>query len=207
VHKSYFENALTDEGFNGYMGLMPDIEPTTGLQIKNNTTVVTNLYEKGVIPYPTACFNLSAGNLNYMSHVILGGNPTVEEIKYPEVFHKAIPLVTKYADNNYRVGTRLRNYKWSILFEPEPQYRNVYVIFEVEIDYISIPPPVFDKNIKSTFINIFGEQFVECALRKCIIRKTCAETIAFIDSWETNKKKKRFKIELENDVSYYIPVV
>lgn len=45
VHKSNIENALTDEGFDGYIGLFPDIDDLTGLQKELFPTLVSLLYK------------------------------------------------------------------------------------------------------------------------------------------------------------------
>lgn len=76
----------------------------------------------------------------------------------------------------------------------------------MDMDYISVPIPVFDKGIKATFEQIFDKQFVDCQSRKCAILRTCKDTMDIIDSWLQASRQKRFKFEMENGVNYYIPV-
>lgn len=94
-----------------------------------------------------------------------------------------------------------------MLFEPEEKFQNRFAYFEMDMDIISVPVPVFETNIRDTFLKIFETAFVDCQARKCAILRSCDTTMNLIDSWlKEGNQYKRFKIKLENNVVYHIPV-
>lgn len=156
VHKSDHENALTDEGFDGYVGLMPDINTEDGLHFTENQGFVMALYSQKLIPAPIAAINISPDNVKYQSTLTLGVFNDTGIVKRYDVFNKSLPLIQKYYYDEdtfiYKACIKLKGYRWSILFEPDTLYLNRYAFFEMDMDYISVPIPVFDKNIKTTFL-------------------------------------------------------
>lgn len=134
--------------------------------MKNHPTFVMALYNSGIIKAPIVAIDIASDNQKYQSTITIGSYSEDKLITKNNIFNRTLPLVQKYyLDSStfiYRPGTKLKGYRWSILFEPDAAFLNRYAYFEMDMDYISVPLPVFERGIKTTFSQIFESRLVEC---------------------------------------------
>lgn len=125
VEKSHEENALSDEGIDGYVGLFPSFDLETGLIVKDRPSLVVDLYQKGLIPEPIVAINMSQDNINFTSTLTFGGYST-DGIRKMSVFNNPVSLLNLYEVDKgefyYRIGTPVIEYSWGIIFDLPRSY-------------------------------------------------------------------------------------
>jgi hypothetical protein len=91
IQKSNSENAVADEGFDGYIGLYPHLNHGTGLWDPYRPSLVTHMYNQGLIPAPIASIDICKDNSNCTSTITFGGY-SLKGIALPTIFERAVPI-------------------------------------------------------------------------------------------------------------------
>lgn len=129
----------------------------------------------------------------------------------PSIFHKAVPIQQRISfddgSSELRKGVKVLDYKWAMIFTPDPQYIKCMAFFEFDLNYISVPIPVFDEIATVLKTSTFPPSLVECTDRRCSVLADCDFTLSFLrEKLVTSASQQRMSIRLENNIDYYIPI-